>query len=77
MPRAVTKYRPGQIMASELPDFSTMNDPDFLTERRRVREQLEHDVPAQSADRAGLAALHDAMNEEFIRRARAAWSAAG
>jgi len=61
-------------MASEPPDFTTMSDPDFLAERRRVREQLEH-VPAQSPDRARLAALHAVMDEEFDRRARAAWSA--
>jgi hypothetical protein len=62
-------------MPNEPPAFSTMTDPDFLDERRRVREQLEH-VPDQSADRARLAALRDAMDEEFDRRARAAWSTA-
>jgi hypothetical protein len=62
-------------MPSEPLDFTTMNDPDFLAERRRVREQLEH-VPGQSADQARLTALHDAMDEEFDRRARAAWSGA-
>jgi hypothetical protein len=63
-------------MASEPPDFTTMSDPDFLAERRRVREQLEQ-VPSQAADRTRLAALHAAMDQEFDRRARAAWSAAG
>lgn len=63
-------------MASEPPDFTTMSDPDFLAERRRVREQLER-VPRQSADRVRLAALDAAMDEEFDRRARAAWTTAG
>ena len=30
-------------------DYSAMSDPDFLTERRRVREELEHTPePARS-----------------------------
>ena len=45
-----------------------MSDPDFLAERRRVREQLEH-LPGQSLDRARLATLRAAMDEEFDRRA--------
>jgi hypothetical protein len=65
----------GQTMASEPEDFTTMSDPDFLAERRRVRDQLEH-LPGQSVDHARLAALRAAMDEEFDRRARAAWSAA-
>jgi len=63
-------------MATEPPEFTTMSDPDFLAERRRVREQLEH-LPGQSLDRARLATLRAAMDEEFDRRARAAWSTAG
>ena len=63
-------------MTTEPPDFSTMTDPDFLAERRRVREQLE-DLPDQSPDRARLARLYTAMDVEFDRRARAAWSTAG
>jgi hypothetical protein len=71
MPRATTTDR-GLTMTSEPHDFTGMSDPEFLAERRRVREQLEH-LPKQSAYRTGLAA----MDEEFNRRARAAWSADG
>jgi hypothetical protein len=60
-------------MASEPPDYTTMSDPEFLAERRRIREQLAH-APGESATRLRLAALHAALDEEFDRRARAAWS---
>ena len=63
-------------MATEPPDFATMSDPDFLAERRRVREQLER-LPGESPDRARLAWRCQAMDDEFDRRARAAWSTAG
>jgi hypothetical protein len=63
-------------MASEPADFTTLSDPDFLAERRRVREQLEH-VPDQSPDRARLATLRAALDQEFDRRTRAAWSTTG
>lgn len=52
-------------------DFTKMNDPDFLAERRRVREALEH-----TPEREVFAALRDRyhrLNEEFLRRARMAW----
>ena len=49
-------------------DFTKMSDPEFLAERRRVREQLEH-VPDVSAE---LAALYQRLNDEFDRRASAA-----
>jgi hypothetical protein len=50
-------------------DFAMMDDPEFLAERARVREQLEH-VPEVSAE---LAALYQRLNDEFDRRASAAW----
>jgi hypothetical protein len=62
-------------MATNPLDFTTMSDPDFLAERKRIREQLEH-TPGQSPDRGRLATLRAAMDEEFDRRARAAWSTA-
>jgi hypothetical protein len=46
-------------------DFTAMNDPDFLAEYRRVRENLE--------------ALSDRMRrltEEFDRRAASKWASA-
>jgi hypothetical protein len=52
-------------------DFTKMTDPEFLAERRRVREALEHmtelDVSAMLTDR------YEKLNEEFLRRARASW----
>jgi hypothetical protein len=57
------------IMSEEDSDFTTMTDPEFLAERRRVREQLEH-LPEASAD---LTALYMRLNDEFDRRASAAW----
>ena len=52
-------------------DFTKMTDPEFLAERRRVREALEHmpelDVSATLTDR------YEKLNEEFLRRARGSW----
>jgi hypothetical protein len=50
-------------------DFATMDDPQFLAERARVREELEH-IPEVSAE---LAARYQRLNDEFDRRASAAW----
>jgi hypothetical protein len=58
---------------SETPDFRTLDDPAFLAERRHVRDQLEH-KPAGSAGLDQLAELYAAMNDEFCRRARIAWT---
>lgn len=43
-------------------DFRAMSDPDFLAERKRVREAIQ-----------ALAERYRLINEEFDRRARAAW----
>jgi hypothetical protein len=61
---------------SEPADFSELDDPAFLDERARLRERLEH-VPENATGRAGLERLYEAMAEEFLRRARVAWSTAG
>ena len=53
-------------------DITTMDDPQFLDKRRRVREELEH-LPAGAVSDA-LADRYQALNEEFLRRARIAWS---
>jgi hypothetical protein len=50
-------------------DFATMDDPQFLAERARVRTQLEH-APEVSPE---LAARYQRLNDEFDRRASAAW----
>ncbi len=52
-------------------DFTKMTDPEFLAERRRVREVLEH-TPEQEVS-ATVTELFEKLNEEFIRRARLSW----
>lgn len=47
-------------------EFSTMDDPAFLAERKRVRETIE-----------ALTERYQRLNAEFDRRASAAWSEAG
>jgi hypothetical protein len=64
-----------QSQCTEEADFRQLADPDFLAERRRVREALER-APEQSSGRAGLAARYEAMSAEFDRRASRAWAAA-
>jgi hypothetical protein len=48
-----------------------MDDPSFLAERRRVRTALETTPSAE------LTARYAALNDEFNRRASAAWTAEG
>lgn len=48
-------------------DLTQLGDPEFLAERRRVREALEHKPTAK------LAARYEQLDEEFLRRARIAW----
>jgi hypothetical protein len=60
---------------SEPADFSQLDDPAFLDERARLRDRLEH-VPKNAIGRAGLERLYEAMTEEFLRRARVAWTTA-
>jgi hypothetical protein len=52
-------------------DFTKMTDPDFLAERRRIREVLEH-MPEQEVS-AALSDRFERLNEEFLRRARLSW----
>jgi hypothetical protein len=51
-------------------DLTQLDDPEFLAERRRVREELEHQ-PQASAE---LSARYQRLDEEFLRRARIAWT---
>lgn len=53
-------------------DVSQLDDPEFLAERVRIRELLEH-TPACEVD-PGLTARYQRLNDEFVRRARLAWS---
>lgn len=46
-------------------DFAAMSDPDFLAERKRVREAIE-----------ALRERYELLTEEFDRRARAKWAEA-
>ena len=55
-------------------DYGTMSDPDFLAERRRVREELE-DMPEDEVS-PELAARCQRLDEEFLRRAALAWTQA-
>jgi hypothetical protein len=59
-------------MASETEDFSHLDDPSFLAERARVRDELADQGDA--VNRAELERLYEAMTEEFLNRARIAWS---
>lgn len=56
-------------------DYSAMSDPDFLTERRRVREELEH-TPQHEVS-AELTIRYRQLDEEFLRRASLAWTRGG
>jgi hypothetical protein len=55
-------------------DLSQLNDPEFLAERKRVREELE-DAPEQAAS-PELEARFERLTDEFLRRASAAWTRA-
>ena len=57
----------------DAPDLTQLDDPAFLAERRRVREQLE-DQPEPSAE---LSAQYQVLDDEFLRRARLSWARGG
>ena len=63
---------PGTEMTSD-EDFRRMTDPDFLAERRRVREVLEH-TPEHSVS-PEMKERYLRLDEEFLRRARISWAA--
>jgi hypothetical protein len=56
---------------SDSDDFTKLDDPQFLAERRRVRDEM--DSTQDSAASPDLAARLEAMDEEFLRRARISW----
>jgi len=56
---------------SECDDFTKLDDPQFLAERRRVRDAL--DSTQDTAPRPDLTARLEALDEEFLRRARTSW----
>lgn len=53
-------------------DFAQLDDQAFLAARGRVRDELEHSP--EHAVSPETTALYQAMNEEFLRRARLAWT---
>jgi hypothetical protein len=55
-------------------EFGGLDDPAFLAERRRVREELEQAPEGDVSPE--LIARFQRLDEEFIRRARAAWAPA-
>jgi hypothetical protein len=59
---------------SESDDFRRLDDPEFLAERKRVREALEH-TPGQAAS-PELTARYERLNDEFLRRAHITWTSA-
>jgi hypothetical protein len=64
--------REGRKAMSDSDDFSRLDDPEFLAERRRVREQLEH--ASEHEVSAELASRYQQLNDEFLRRASIAWA---
>jgi hypothetical protein len=62
-------------MDEEFSEFAELDDPEFLAERRRVREALEH-VPEQAVS-PELTVRYERLNAEFDRRAAAAWKQEG
>jgi hypothetical protein len=57
---------------SDSDDLSHLDDLAFLAERRRVREELEH--TPENQPNAELTSRFQRLNEEFLRRARIAWT---
>jgi hypothetical protein len=55
-------------------DFTHLDDLAFIAERRRVREALEY--ASEHVVSPEMTARDQAMNEEFLRRARLAWTQA-
>jgi hypothetical protein len=53
-------------------DFTHLDDLAFIMERRRVREALEH--TPEHAVNPEMVTRYQAMDEEFLRRARLAWT---
>jgi hypothetical protein len=51
------------MVMSDSGDFNQMSDPDFLAERKRVREELEREPNPE------LTARYQQLSSEFDRRA--------
>ena len=57
------RLRARERQMGDTDDFSAMDDPEFLAERRRVRELIE-----------ALRDRYEALTREFDRRAAAKWA---
>lgn len=55
-------------------DVAAMNDIQVVAERRRVRNAIEEMKPEHVP--CELTSRYEALDDEFIRRARTAWSTA-
>jgi hypothetical protein len=53
-------------------DFTQLDDPAFLAERARVREELEHTPDHELTPE--LRSSFRRLDDEFLRRASAAWA---
>ena len=58
---------------SEPTDFTHLDDRAFLDERARLHRRLEQ-AAENAGERAELERRYEAMTEEFLRRARIAWT---
>ena len=61
------------MSSTEPSEFATLDDPQFLSARARLRQRLE-DLPERHVDRARFQLAYDAMTREFDRRASRSWT---
>jgi hypothetical protein len=59
---------------SDSDDFTKLDDPEFLAARRRVCDALDGTPTSEASPE--LKVRYEAMNKEFLRRARISWGAA-
>jgi hypothetical protein len=59
---------------SDSDDFTKLDDPEFLAARRRVCDALEGTPTGEASPELNI--RYEAMNEEFLRRARILWGTA-
>jgi hypothetical protein len=52
-------------------DFTEMDDPEFIAERRRLHDAISDTTGAGDSD---LREQYEAIEREFLRRASLAWS---
>ena len=57
-------------------DFATMDDPEFLAERRRLHDALDDSPSGNPEDDCRLRERHRLAETEFLRRAGLKWQQA-